>query len=246
MAGWDEFLTERDKQHLAIWGKKDRDEFGKKPVVLVIDVHYNSVGHERKPLLESIKDWPMSCGLEGWTAIDRTVELLSSARANGVPVIYVRGLPGFPSDPSRVRERGKAQNRGTDHLPPKVRALANEIVAEIAPQPGDLVLGKATSSAFGGTPLLYYLRMIQADTLIICGESTSGCVRAAVLDAAAYRYRVGVVADCCYDRTQASHWMNLFDMHQKYGEVIDLESATQYFSSVSPQASTERKPLQPA
>ena len=246
MAGWDKFLTERDKEHLAVWGKKDRDEFGKKPVVLVIDVHYNSVGHERKPLLESIKDWPMSCGLDGWNAVDRMVELLSSARANGVPVIYVRGLPGFPSDPSRVRERGNAQNRRVDHLPAEIRALANEIVAEIAPRPDDLVIGKATSSAFGGTPLLYYLRMIGADTLIICGESTSGCVRAAVLDAASYRYRVGIVEDCCYDRTQASHWMNLFDMHQKYGEVIDLENAVRYFSLLSQDASTKRNSVRAA
>lgn len=246
MAGWDEFLTERDKQHVAIWGKKDRDEFGSKPVVLVIDVHYNSLGHERKPLFESIKDWPMSCGLDGWSAVDRTVELLASARANDVPVIYVRGLEGFPSDSSRVRERGNARNRRIDHLPPETRALANEIVAEIAPKPGELVIGKATSSAFGGTPLLYYLHMLRADTVIVCGESTSGCVRAAVLDAAALRYRVGIVGDCCYDRTQASHWMNLFDMHQKYGEVIDLNQARDYFSSLSANASPQRKSVRTA
>jgi len=239
MAGWDRFLTERDKEHLAIWGKKDRDELGKKPVVLVIDVHYNSVGHERKPMLESIRDWPMSCGLEGWQAIDRTVELLASARANDVPVVYVRGLPGFPSDSSRVRERGGAGNRRIDHLPAEIRALANEIVGEIAPRPDDLIIGKATSSAFGGTPLLYYLRMIGADTVIVCGETTSGCVRAAVLDAAKYRYRVGVLEECCYDRTEASHWMNLFDMHQKYGEVMNLESAKRYFASLGRSASGE-------
>src|SRR5690606_1408805 len=115
---------------------------------------------------------------------------------------------------------------------PELLALGNEIVAEVAPQPGDFVIGKTSASAFAGTPLLHYLRTVNADTLIVCGETTSGCVRAAVLDGAANRYRIGIVQECCYDRTQASHWINLFDMHQKYGEVMDVSATVAYFSSV--------------
>lgn len=232
MAGWNDFLTERDQQHLAVWGKKARDELGKRPVVLIIDVFYDSVGHERKPLLESVKDWPMSCGLEGWEAIDRMVGLLAAARANDVPVVYARSLPGFPIDQSRVAARTSKGKQGTDRLAPEVRALANEIVKEVAPQPADLVIGKIASSSFAGTPLLHYLRLLNADTLIVCGETTSGCIRAAVVDGAALRYRIGIVGECCYDRTQASHWMNLFDMHQKYGEVIDVATTVEYFTSL--------------
>jgi maleamate amidohydrolase len=231
MAGWDDFLTERDKQHLSVWGKHGQDELGRRPVLLLVDVYYASVGHERKPLLESIKDWPMSCGLEGWEAIDRMTGLLSVARSAALPIIYVRGLPGFPSDRSRVGERGRGGNRGIDRLAPEIRALANEIVAEVAPLPHELVLGKTGPSAFAGTPLLQYLRIVGADTLLVCGETTSGCVRAAVVDAATYRFRVGIVEDCCFDRTQASHWINLFDMHQKYGEVIDSAAAIDYLHS---------------
>ena len=237
MAGWDDFLTERDKQHLAVWGKQQRDEFGQHPVLLVIDVYYAAVGHERKPLLASIKDWPMSCGLEGWEAIDRTVGLIAAARAHQVPIVYIRGLEGFPSDSSRIVEKG---TRGHGHLPAELRALANEIVAEIAPQPGDLVIGKTSPSAFAGTPLLHYLRQTGIDTLILCGESTSGCVRAAAIDGQALRYRIGVVSDCCFDRTQASHWINLFDIHQKYGEVIDVKAATDYFVSLNRGREAER------
>jgi nicotinamidase-related amidase len=229
MAIWDPFLTERDKAHLSIWGKKQADELGSRPVLLVIDVYYSSVGHERKPLMESIKDWPMSCGEEGWQAIDHMQVLIAAAREAGVPVVYVRGYPGFPSDPSRVAERGKRAGNDADRLQPEVRALANEIVHEIAPQPGDLVVGKAAPSAFSGTVLLQYLQMMRADTVIVCGESTSGCVRAAVVDAASNRFKVGVVHECCYDRTQASHAMNLFDMHQKYAQVISLGDAVGYF-----------------
>jgi nicotinamidase-related amidase len=70
--------------------------------------------------------------------------------------------------------------------------------------------------------------MLSADTLIVCGETTSGCVRATVVDGATYRYRIGIVSDGCFDRTQASHWINLFDMHQKYGEVMDVDAAKGY------------------
>ena len=229
MAIWDTFLTDRDKAHLEIWGKKHADTFGAKPVLLVVDVYYASVGHERKPLMESIKDWPMSCGEEGWQAIDKMAILIAGARKAGVPVIYVHGFPGFPSDPSRVAERGKREGNKADRLPPEIRSLSNQIVKEVEPQPQDMVIGKAAPSAFSGTVLLQYLQILRADTVIVCGESTSGFVRAAVVDASSNRFKVGVVEDCCYDRTQASHAMNLFDMHQKYAEVVTMNSALRYF-----------------
>jgi len=233
MATWDKYLTERDKQHVAIWGKPQPDEFGHSPALIVIDVYYSSVGHERKPLLESIQDWPMSCGEDGWRAIDHMRTLIASARKNSIPVIHIKGLPGFPSDPSRVAERGKRQSQVADRLPPHIRALGNEIVREVAPAEGELVIGKTAPSAFAGTALLQYLQMIRADTVIVCGESTSGCVRASVVDAQTNRFRVGIVEECCYDRTEASHWINLFDMHQKYGEVIGLAAATAYFETIA-------------
>jgi len=237
---WDKYLTDRDKAHLAVWGKKQPDKLGGRPVLLVIDVYYASVGHERKPLLESIQQWPMSCGEDGWKAIDQMRLLIAGARQCGVPVVHVRGYPGFPSDPSRVAERG---NRGGNHsggLPAEVAALGNEIVREVAPIEGELVVGKAAPSAFSGTVLLQYLQMVKADTVIVCGESTSGCVRASVVDAQSNRYSVGIVEECCFDRTEAAHAMNLFDMHQKYGEVIDLSGALEYFRNL-PQAGAIRK-----
>ncbi len=233
MAGWNDYLTERDKQHLAIWGKPVADELGSRPVLIVIDVYYASVGHERKPLMESITDWPMSCGEEGWRAIDHMKVLIAAARKCSIPVVYIKGLDGFPSDPSRVAERGKRKSGASDKLPPHIRAMGNEIVAQIAPQPGELVIGKAAPSSFSGTPLLQYLQLVRADTVIVCGESTSGCVRATVVDAQTNRFKVGIVQECCFDRTQAAHWMNLFDMHQKYGEVMNLDSTIKYFEKIN-------------
>lgn len=218
---WDRILTERDHEHLEARGKKAPFGFGSKPALLVIDDYYSVVGEKPEPLLESIKRWPGSCGLEGWEALYRTQELLASARANNVPVLYVHGLENFVPWGRRPRRESP--------LSPEQQEIANKIVDEVAPLPGELVLQKAGASAFFGTPIVGYLNYLGIDTLICCGETTSGCVRASVVDAAMYRYAVGVVEECCFDRTEASHLINLFDMDQKYGDVIDLAAACSYF-----------------
>lgn len=226
---WDRFLTERDKLHLqaSSWTKTEPFGFGTNPVCLVIDDYYSVLGLKREPILESVKTWPMSCGLEGWEAIDKTVDLLRAARSNGVPVIYVHGF-----DKGFVPWGRRAQKERLSNLPAEMRAKANEIVDEIAPLPGELVLEKAAASAFHGTPLVFHLNYHGVDTVIACGETTSGCVRASVVDGATYRFNMGVVEECTFDRTEAAHAINLFDMHQKYADVISLPEAVKYFDTV--------------
>jgi nicotinamidase-related amidase len=68
----------------------------------------------------------------------------------------------------------------------------------------------------------------------VCGNSTSGCVRSTVVDGSAYQFKVGVVEDCTFDRTEASHAINLFDMDQKYADVISLAEAITYLESQRP------------
>ena len=226
---WDPYLTPRDHAHLeaTAWSKHGPRGFGTNPVCLVIDDYYSVLGLEREPILESVKKWPGSCGLEGWAAIDKTVDLLRAARANKVPVIYVHGFDkGFvPWGRDEKRDR-------LSHLSPDERAMANVIVDEIAPQPGEMVLEKAAASAFQGTPLLFHLNYYGIDTVIACGETTSGCVRASVVDGATNRFRMGVVEECCFDRTEASHYINLFDMNQKYADVVALADAMAYFDKI--------------
>jgi nicotinamidase-related amidase len=227
MARWDAYLSERDREHISLgYGKKENFGFGTNPCLLVIDDYYSVLGLERQPFFESIKKWPGSCGLEGWAAIDKTVELLRAARGNDIPVIYVHGMEGF------VPWGRRARRERLSNLSAEERAMANEIVDEVAPQPGELVLQKAAASAFHGTPLVFHLNYHGIDTVIACGETTSGCVRASVVDGATYRYDMGVVEECCFDRTEASHYINLFDMHQKYADVISLPDAVTYFDGV--------------
>jgi maleamate amidohydrolase len=226
---WRDFLTERDRAHLeAVGEKKEPFGFGIAPALLVIDVYYMAVGLSRQPILESVETAPSSCGLEGWAAIDRMVDLIALARASGVPVIYIKGM----DPPARVRDKHARRERLLNELSPELKRLGNEIVAEVEPQPGEFVFQKPAASAFFGTPLPIHLRSIGVDTLICCGEATSGCVRATVVDGAALRYRMGVVGECCFDRTEMSHHVNLFDMNQKSADVVSISDVAAYFNDL--------------
>jgi maleamate amidohydrolase len=228
MASWDAYLSPRDLAHLeAGYAKKEPFGFGTKPVTLVIDDYYSVLGLERLPFFESIKKWPQSTGLEGWTAIDKTVELIRASRANDVPVIYVHGMGG-----GFVPWGRRAKRERLSHLSAEERAMANVIVDEIAPQQGELVIQKAAPSAFWGTPLIFHLNYHGIDTIMACGETTSGCVRASVVDGATNRFAMGVVEECCFDRTEASHYINLFDLNQKYADVVSLPEAVSYFDGI--------------
>lgn len=224
---WMPYLTERDKQHLAVAGWKTAPfGFGEKPALLMIDDYYSVVGEKPEPILESVKRWPASCGEGGWEAIYKTVPLLEAARTNGVPVVYVHGLE------ENSYAWGRRPSRGARGLDPEQQKIANKIIDEVAPLPEEMVIQKAGASAFFGTHLVAYLNHLDIDTVICVGETTSGCVRASVVDASMYRYNVGVVEECCFDRTQASHYINLFDMHQKYADVIHLDEAIAYFDKI--------------
>jgi nicotinamidase-related amidase len=92
----------------------------------------------------------------------------------------------------------------------------------VAPRPEDWVVYKQRPSAFFGTPLASHLVDLGVDTLVIGGQTTSGCVRATVIDAFSYGFRTIVVEECTYDRCMPSHKINLFDMHQKYADVLPI------------------------
>jgi nicotinamidase-related amidase len=103
----------------------------------------------------------------------------------------------------------------------------------VKPVAGELVIEKAAPSAFQGTPLAFQLQSLGIDTLIVCGETTSGCVRASVVDGATARFRMGVVKECVFDRTEASHYINLYDMHHKYADVVSLDMAKEYLAGMA-------------
>jgi nicotinamidase-related amidase len=153
----------------------------------------------------------------------------------GVPVIHITGLreedAGVPGWFEALHSSGKRQAPSD----PAVRQRWErrlEIIDEVAPLPGEVFLRKTAPSAFFGTPLMAQLNYLGIDTLLVTGESVSGCVRATVVDAASYRFKVQVVEECVFDRHEACRAINLFDMNQKYADVINIDRAIAYLDSL--------------
>lgn len=216
MPGWDEFLTTQDRAVFGASGYGARQGIGKRPALLVVDVSYGFCGEQREPVLDSIAKWHNSCGPQSWDSIAAIGKLLAAARARRVPVIYSTAPVPRPDGFDRGRWTDKNPRHEED------TARANEIVAQIAPLPADLVINKSKPSVFFGTLLASYLVDLGVDSLIVCGTTTSGCVRATVVDAFSLNYKVTVVTEATFDRGQASHWINLFDMDRKYADVTLL------------------------
>ncbi|WP_326836146.1 isochorismatase family protein [Amycolatopsis rhabdoformis] len=223
--GWAPYLTERDRAVLAAtsWAKQVPFGLGSRPFVVAVDLYYTALGLPRADILESVADWPSSCGAAGWEVVDRTAPFLQAARDAGVRVAYFHATPP---------DYGRWNRKPAPALQPKARAVnGNDIVAEVAPAAGDLVLEKIGPSCFFETPLDTILRAGGHDTLLVVGEATSGCVRSTVVDACSRGYRVGVVGDLCFDRFESSHWLSLFDLNQKYADVLTAEAAVEYFQA---------------
>lgn len=225
---WDDFLSDQDKAHLSGAGERPRFGFGSRPVLISVDNYRNAVGDEPLPLSESVKKWPSSTGLAGWKALDHIAVLFERARAAEIPIVHITGLA---EEDTGVRGWRGARGMPMDDSEASDRSSRRfDIVEQAAPLPGEVVLRKAAPSAFFGTLLMSHLNSLGADTLIVCGESTSGCVRATVIDGRSYRFNMVVVEECVYDRHEASHAINLFDMNQKYADVLSLAEVSDWVS----------------
>ncbi len=110
--------------------------------------------------------------------------------------------------------------------------MGREIVAELAPQLGEVIIAKDATSAFFGTNLVSHLVQAGVDTVLVSGCTTSGCVRATVVDSHDYRFRTIVVEECVFDRAITPHRLNLFDMAAKYADVRHLDEVLEYLPSV--------------
>jgi maleamate amidohydrolase len=227
---WDRFLSEQDRERAAIQ-PAIRKGAGSRPVLLMVDLYRWVFGDEPQPLLESIRSWPGSCGLVAWEAIPHIQRLLGEARSLDIPVVHLTGLEGMPG----WRDFNPRGGGSADPVDPDHRRRRYEIIDEVAPIEGEVVLRKTAPSAFWGTPLAGLLTSLRADTVIVSGESTSGCVRATVVDAKSHRLKVIVPEECVFDRDEASHAINLYDMEEKYADVLPLEETLAYLRSVAPE-----------
>lgn len=217
---WQDVIPPED---VATYASYTRETFiGESPALLAIDL-YNLVykggaklPHELEP------DYPNSCGVHAHDAIEPTVSLFAAARAAGIPIFYVTAQ----YSPHRVQS-----TRRRKKIP--MTAHDCEIHDAFAPQPEDTVFRKERPSAFFGTPLVAHLNQRRIDSLIVCGESTSGCVRASTLQAHMYGFHVSLVEECVFDRSDIVHKVNLFDMHHKYADVMKLDEVVAHLDSMA-------------
>ncbi len=195
-----------------------RETFIGAPAALIaIDLYEQVYKGGNKPVAELYQTHPMSCGENAHRAIAPTQRLFHAARAAGLPVFYSTGDTRPESKPTFVKatRRQRGNPEPDDYM----------IKAEFKPLPGDVIITKQRASAFYGTPLQAHLTQLGINTVVICGESTSGCVRASAVDAFSLGYHVVLVEECCFDRLTLSHKVNLFDMHHKYADVMHIDEA---------------------
>jgi nicotinamidase-related amidase len=188
--------------------------------VLAIDLYNKAYQGGNRPLREVNRRYPGSCGENAWKAIEPTRALLAAARKAGLPVIYTTRH----ADTDGVRSTHRRMGKEAEEL--------YHIKEELTPLPGELVIYKERASGFFGTPLIAHLRKIGADSLIILGESTSGCVRASTVDAYSYGFHNVVVEECTFDRSMLSHKVNLFDLHHKYVDVMHLDEVVTHLDAM--------------
>jgi maleamate amidohydrolase len=189
---------------------------GSRPAVLVVDF---SCG---------FTDPGCTLGADMTEQVEATKRLLDAARAKGLPVIFT--TIGF--EPS-LKDGGLWLE--------KVPALGDlqiggrwvEIDPRLEPREGETIVVKKGASAFFGTNLAAILISQGIDSVVLCGATTSGCVRATAIDLLQYGFPTLVPRECVGDRAQAPHDANLFDIQAKYADVVSVEEALDYVESVA-------------
>jgi len=155
---------------------------------------------------------PLGCECDAVVAVN--VRLLSAFRRQGLPVFFT-SVVYYSDDQAPVfRQRLPALNvleAGSDWV---------AVDARLAPLEGEAVVEKQFASGFHGTDLLEHLRAAGADSLVVTGLTTSGCVRATAVDGLQHNFPVFVVSDAVGDRNAEAHVANLHDLHAKYADVL--------------------------
>ncbi len=203
------------------WGQ--RLGFGKSSALIVID------------FTQGFADPAILGGGNIQQAIDNTVGVLAAARAAGIPIAFTRHV--YAADGS---DRGLFNLKAPilNSLVPD--AQASQIVASLKPRSGELLLDKRYPSAFFRTDFASWLTVKGIDTLIITGCTTSGCIRASTVDCLCSGFRPVVAGDCCGDRALGPHEANLFDLQQKYADVLDSSAIISHLKTLLPSAAARK------
>ncbi|MDB3998969.1 cysteine hydrolase [Litorivicinus sp.] len=204
---WERYIDEPFRSRVA--RQANAPQITEKSALIVIDL-YNVVyqGGDR-PVSALIDQFPASCGEHAYRAIEPTNRLIRLFRDRDLPVFF------STKDFERSQQSGNATHRPRNAPKPE----DYEIYPAIDFRATDELVKKLKASVFFKTELHDHLKRLNVDSLVIVGESTSGCVRASVVDAFSLGYQVCVVEDCVFDQNPVSHAVNLYDIQHKYGQV---------------------------
>lgn len=189
--------------------------------LLNIDIVRAFVGEPAADLVSAVALWPTACGPDAQRALPAVAELLAAARSAAIPIVHCR--PGAEWA-SYTGDTVKGE-RGEGYA--NARPGAVDFVDEAAPMDGELIIPKPKASAFFDTHLATTLRQLGVERLLVTGGSTSGCVRASVVDGFSHGFRPYVVEEAVFDRSRVSAAASLWDLDARYADVIQLQEALQ-------------------
>jgi maleamate amidohydrolase len=221
------FLSDADLAGYAKGRHGGASGFGAWPAVIVVDFTYAFVDPAHT----------LAAGDSGIAAVRQTRRILDASRNVGAPVVFTRPSMNTLVNPSAGSISPKRVEAMRQVL---AQPGANDIVKELGRRPDELIIEKTGASGFFGTDLVKTLIYHRVDTVVITGAATSGCVRATVVDAASYNYFVIVPEECVSDRAEASHQMSLFEIDQKYGDVLGTAAVLEYFAQLSRRSAPRR------
>lgn len=208
-------------------GFHGRSGFGRRPALIVVDVNVGFTDPAS----------PLVCDLE--SVVEAIRGLLEEARRAEIPVVYTT----VSYDEGDRRTAAAFIDKVPALLTLEAGSRWVEIDPRIAPLPGEPVLNKLFASAFFGTALTSFLAAEGCDSLIVTGASTSGCVRATVVDALQHGYRPVVPREAVGDRNPAAHEANLFDIDAKYGDVVSVDEVVAHLEELAQERLPLRAPL---
>ena len=207
-----------DEQAKAVYAKARLGEsvtLGSRPAVLVVDF---SCG---------FTDPECTLGADMSAAVEATRRLLDAARGKGLPVIFT--TIGY--EPS-LKDGGLWLQKVPSLGELQIGGRWVEIDTRLEPRTDETIVLKKGASAFFGTNLPAILVSQGVDSVILCGATTSGCIRATAVDLLQYGYPTLVPRECVADRAQAPHEANLFDIDAKYADVVALDDVLEYVERV--------------
>ena len=230
---WDDIIPLSEQEIYARAGFGKPVGLGQRPALLVIDVQYRTVGEQPDlPIEKAILQYPTSCGEIGWRAVREIEKLVRWFRAANLPIIYPHVAV------KAAHDRGQFADKVPGVMSIPIHGY--EFVREVAPVAGDICIAKSHASAFFGTALASSLVSSRVDSLIFTGCTTSGCVRASVVDACSLNYKCVVPQDAVFDRSAVSHAVNLFDMASKYADVMPTSSVITTLDLMLPHANSSK------